>query len=281
MDRTVISELSVREVYESLNEYAAHSREHGQRQRSAKNATPRKFNGHVDFNGALSMAEKGWAKQATLAMNLADSAITRLREERIIPQPTATWDVSGAEVDVARFLGNEPECMLEFPPAERLGRGDTVTLVRTFSAPGNVDADDIEKYGRLIASLVLSIEAMGIPVEVWAEGIVNTSPGRLYQLVKIKGTTDMLHVGQLMFGLAHPAMLRQVGFGTFDDMSLPVAIYDGTAHDKGRGKAGYRKPDERELFPEGTLFFDQPDWDDDPVIFLVEQLKNLNLVPQR
>jgi hypothetical protein len=255
MDRTVISELSVREVYESLNEYAAHSREHGQRQRSAKNATPRKFNGHVDFNGALSMAEKGWAKQATLAMNLADSAITRLREERIIPQPTATWDVSGAEVDVARFLGNEPECMLEFPPAERLGRGDTVTLV--------------------------SIEAMGIPVEVWAEGIVNTSPGRLYQLVKIKGTTDMLHVGQLMFGLAHPAMLRQVGFGTFDDMSLPVAIYDGTAHDKGRGKAGYRKPDERELFPEGTLFFDQPDWDDDPVIFLVEQLKNLNLVPQR
>lgn len=281
MERKVISAQSVREEYESLNDYAAHSRKHGKRQRASVDVRAKSFNGYVTFTEALEMAEKGWEAEATLAMNIADAAITRLREERIIPQPTATWDVSGAEVDVARFLSNEPECMLEFPPVERLGRGDTVTLVRTFTVGGYTDADDIKKYGRLIASLVLSVEALQIPVEVWAEGIIDTSPGRIHQRVKIKGAADMLHVGQLMFGLAHPAMLRQVAFGSFDDASLPAKLYEGTSYDNGRGSAGWRKPEEKELYPEGALFFDHPKWDDDPVIFLVEQLKKLNLVPQR
>jgi hypothetical protein len=285
MEQEKIAANSVRETYESLNEYGAVAGSRGSRQRVAGDGRASSFNARTDFKTALQMAQTGWDAEAAEALNLAEQSLAKLREDRLIPWLTATWDLSGAEVDVPTYLNNVPECMLEFPPVPQLRQGDTVTIVRGFTVSGFTDADDIIKYGRLIAALVLAIEAMGLSAEVWADGIVNTSTyggrGHLYQRVKVKGAADMLHAGQLMFALAHPAMLRQIGFGSFDDREgFPEGLYESLSPGHGRGSSGSRNEKEMALYPEGTLFFDASEWDQDPVIFLVEQLRKLNLIPE-
>lgn len=285
MEQELVTPKSVRETYDSLNEFAATSRRRGKRQRRSGDRRASDFNGYTSYADAIEFAERGWTGESEVALNVADQAIARLVADRMIPTPTATWEVSGAEVDVARFLGNEPECMLEFPPTAQLRRGDTVTIVRKFSVSCMVNAEDIKKYGRLVASLVLAIERMGLSAEVWADACiwpyaVNYDRGnRLYQRVKIKGAADMMHPGQLMFGLAHPAMLRQVAFGSWDD-DLPEDIYAGLAPNVGRGRPVDRNDAEEALYPEGTLFLDAPKWNEDPIVFLVQQFQKLGLVPE-
>lgn len=286
MEQIVYSDTKVRETYESLNEYADVAKQRGDVQSAPRNAKSCDFNGYTTFSQAIQMGRKGWDVEADAALNIADAALTRLREERIIDHSEATWDLSGAEVDVSRYLEGEPECMIEFPAVPQLRQGDVVTIVRQFAVSGFTNQEDIKRYGRLIAALVLSIEAMGLAAEVWLDatirgetygdnGITHT---HLYQRIKVKGAADMLHAGQLMFGVAHPALLRQVTFGTMD--GLPGALKAAHSNGNGRGKVRKREADEAALYPEGTIFFDAPSAKDDPVVFLVGELKKLGLVPE-
>jgi hypothetical protein len=197
----------------------------------------------VSFDGALEMARHGWHEQLDVTLAITESAIEMAEQEHLTDTFAPVWDVTGAEVDVARYLSGEPECMIDFPLSKTSKAGRVITLVASVDWSASVSADSILKRGRLIVALALALTRLGHSVEMYvnANGLCRGNPsgkyGKCELSVKVKGTDDEIDPAAIMFAYAHPAMLRRVLFGIREKscpaghvpMGPSVSLYpDGT-----------------------------------------------------
>lgn len=167
-----------------------------------------------------------------------------LQDEIHTLTPSATYDVTGAVVDVARYLSGEPECMIDFPLAELPSFGNFIRVVANIGicpvcAPSQ---ETIRRRGEVIASLVVSLDAAGYGVEVWADSVQNGLSVRW----PIRLATDALDVDVLYYALAKPEAYQSVACGIHECITP-------------RGPGTYRQkavPESTvENFPEGTVYF--------------------------
>jgi hypothetical protein len=226
----------------------------------------------VDFNQALAMARDGWPEELDETLQLCESAVTMADKERMVDVFEPVWDVSGATVDVARYLQGEPECMIDFPLAQTSKSGKVITLVASVNTSASITADTIVKRGRLIVALAMALERLGHGVELWA-GIYGVhAKGRKIHCevkIRIKGVDDAIDPAVIMFAYAHPAMQRRIMFG----------LRESGCKTTGHGPL----PLPREGFPDGTIFLpelksnhDVPDAD----VFLRKYLGELGLLAE-
>jgi hypothetical protein len=130
--------------------------------------------------------------------------------------------LTGAVVDVGRYLGGEPECMIDFVPEPSSRMGRVVKILVNGSASCSIDADDIIRRGVAVCALVDSIHKLGMGVEVYVEFPTNTHgvnapSGSVYTtLVKLHDSQQMLDINNLMFALCHPSMLRRINFSQIE-----------------------------------------------------------------
>lgn len=130
--------------------------------RSSRNAT-RDFWAGASFAEACNYARFGYPSGSAAIR----AAINRIADA--LPHETANtpqYDVTGAYVDVARFIDDEPECMIDFMPDARVRRTVTIGFDCFYSACESNES--IQARGIAIAALIAKLESQNIRCHVTA-----------------------------------------------------------------------------------------------------------------
>lgn len=206
----------------------------------------------------LNLVRDGWSEDIAQTLEVASSAVEASYELAEHANFAPHWDVTGAEVDVARYLSGEPECMIDFPVQETLSFGRTVTLVSSMDANCGMDGGGYLERGRVAVALSLALSRLGYSVELWADNFGADSPyptnarAVVYQRMLVKGTNDTLDPAHLMYAFGHRTMLTELAFGTFD--AFP-AIWGATHSGGPRGCAWDERPEfVKDVYPAGTIY---------------------------
>lgn len=208
------------------------------------------FNGHTSFKAALDLARTGWTKHLDKTLSLSESAVTSVESEAEELSFHAQWDVTGCEVDVARYLNGEPENMIDYPMTYMPKQGRIITLVASVAYSAAIDSQQIIQRGQIITAFALALSRLGISVELWVDWTLsgfgrNSVNARVRVLVK--GANDTLDPARILFAYSHPAMLRQVLFGIQD--GFPADIQKAGGDDV----RGVPAPPIKDM-PEGTIY---------------------------
>lgn len=227
---------------------------------------------------AATYARKGWESELPDALRLAESAVEKVEKEYEFPAFLPVYDVAGCEVDVARFLDDEPECMIDYPLTPIVKAGRVITLCASVAFSAAVSTRSILRRGQAVVALALALQDLGYAVEIWTDWTdkgVSRAAQTLSIRTLVKGPHDVLDAARLMFALAHPAMCRAL---TFAAAHAAPASYRRSA---GIGAHyGYPTDPDRNL-PDGTIYLpsvrssrDIPDLD----TALIGYLRELEIV---
>lgn len=200
---------------------------------------------------------------------------------------TASWDVTGAEVDVGAYLQGTPECMIDYPVKQSVSYGRVVTLVSSSDANCGMGDGGYRERGMVATALGMALVRLGYNVEMWCDiwGGDDHKPNRsdceIYQRVLVKSANDTLDPAHLMFAFGNQAVLTQLAFGTFD--GFPSGIFRRTHSGSGnRGCAWDERADwvTRDVYPEGTIFITgAPNGDVDSMTeFVMNELSKAGLL---
>jgi len=126
------------------------------------------------------------------------------------------YDYSGDSVDIDRFLMGDPEHMMDYEnvPSGRMGR--VVRVLVNGSASSFVSPEQIKQRGVLAVALIDVLSKLGVGVELWLESATEYDSKVHSQLIKIHSSEERLDIDNLMFSMAHPSMLRRVGFSILE-----------------------------------------------------------------
>jgi len=170
------------------------------------------WDGMRNFAEAKELARSGWHDVRPQVEELLNQ-MSEVIADRLEIAPSMTWNVAGGAVDVGRYCGNEPMCMFDFPmePQERMGK--VVKLFIDYGASSGFSGDFIMKRGIVLLALVDTLQKLGVSVEIYGETAVTGGYSTIHTTVtKLHDPTDRLDIDELMFTLAHPAMLRRMAF---------------------------------------------------------------------
>jgi hypothetical protein len=213
MKAQVIDKVWVDE-FESLGEALRYAQDNKDR-RASDTKSERDWYGSPDLDTAVQMGLDGWHD----IRPEVDALFSRMEEQinmAIGDVFEMRYDYGGDSVDIDRFLMGDPECMLEYDvvPSGRMGR--VVKVLVNGAASCNVSAKEIQQRGALAVALVDVLNKLGVGVEVWLESATEYDNKYHSQLIKLHSSEERLDVNNLMFAMAHPSMLRRVGFSILE-----------------------------------------------------------------
>src|SRR5215469_8703808 len=207
MNEFQVTDNVMKSVYYSVNEWAEAAKKHG----TAENDGD-EWAGGLAQAEALSMAVNGWDEHLTETIELAESMVDKVEKDHDVPSFTPVWDVTGAEVDVARYLSGMPENMIDFPAITTPKVGRVITLCASIAYSSLIDPDVIKRRGQVLVALALLLSRLGYASELWV-AMTARRRGTDYvaeSKVQIKSANDALDPARIMFAYAHPAALRMV-----------------------------------------------------------------------
>jgi hypothetical protein len=269
-------------TYDSVRELADHAEEVTTDAYRAQFAARSDWFSVATLDEALTLAREGWSEEVSRALTAADGAVEKV--ERTFEQLAfvAEYGVSGADVDIDRFLTGEPECMVDYPlrPIVKAGRVITVCVSVGYSA--TLSTETVIKRGHAIAALVLALARLGYATEVWTDWSLDGRAGddapdvRIRTLVK--GPQDALDAERLMFAVAHPAYKRVLHFGVTHTVPEPFRSKHCRPEGTLKSSVSVRPVED---MSEGTIYTlnvrtnqDIPDAD----VQLVEWLRQLEII---
>ena len=201
--------------FDSLNEALVYAQQNTDR-RSSDQERDSKWAGTHNLDSAVKLGVDGWhdirpdvdamfsKMEEQINMALGDVFETR-------------FDYGGDSVDIDRFMMGDPECMIDYvtTPAGRMGR--VVRVLVNGSASASVSAERIMQRGVLATALVDVLAKLGVGVEVWLESATDDhGKSKHSQLIKLHSSEERLDIDNLMYALAHPSMLRRIGFSILE-----------------------------------------------------------------
>lgn len=173
------------------------------------------FRGTANFAEAIELARSGWADGESRVNAISAQILSQVTS--LIERQHIDYDVTGMAIDMGAYLTGEPHCWQTQTHTIEDGAGvKHVRLVFNGGASGGINAETLIAKGATVAALVQSLEAASIRVELWAlctcaTGERGTPPD--YECrVLIKRADQHLDMGRIVFALAHPSMLRRLGF---------------------------------------------------------------------
>jgi hypothetical protein len=215
--------------------------------------------------GVLSYARTGWDAHLTETLDIVESMVDKVEKDHDVQTFTPVWDVTGAEVDVARYLSGVPENMIDFPAIDTPRTGRVITLCATVGARSSIDPEAMIERGQIVTAFALIVARLGYACELWADSTAQGihGQGRTFSTrVLVKGTNDILDPARVLFAYANPGMLRYLVFSIRHMM--PKSWFKDFGH--GLGSTVNPKRD----MPEGTIYLDYHNTND-----MARELRNL------
>lgn len=183
----------------------------------ANGGDPDQWLGDGSVDDAIRYAEgEGWRAPIVDSERLVAHIETDLGMSMVNDFVT-TYDVAGSEVDMGRFMAGEPECMIESLPMKVMRTGRVIKIAVPVCYPSTMRAETVKARGAAVMALVNAFAMMQHPVEIYAgisfEGDKHGSKkDRLSYSIKVQDADQPLNMGRVMYALAHPTMLRYLGF---------------------------------------------------------------------
>lgn len=205
------------EVYESLGEAVRHAQNNPAPRSS--NGSDKEFSLTASLQDACELATKGWSDvrpQVDKLFGELESSIAMVLDESY----SIRFDYSGDSVDMGRYMSGDPECMMDYvtEPQARMGR--VIKVMVNVANSARITPKQIMDRGVVVVALLDVLNKLGVGVELWTEMAIADggvdSGKRFSQLVKIHDSSEMLDVDSTMFAIAHPSMLRRIGFGSIE-----------------------------------------------------------------
>lgn len=242
--REKVNENRVRHWFDSVADLSTVAKSKAQEYEDAGHVLTRSWYAVDSWPEAWDLARDGWEHELDRVLELSERAVDTVERTTERENFHSVWDVTGAEVDVAKYLTGEPECMIDYPsePVPKMGR--VITLCASVAASCDVSTEQYVFRGVIVTALALQLSRMGLGIELWAD----MSSGIYTAKTLVKGANDVVDPAKIMFAYGSPAMLRA--------LHLPAMhAAPKTMHDKmGIGFGyGHPKPAERNL-PEGTIY---------------------------
>lgn len=202
------------EVFGSFGEFVRFAQENPNPESS--NGNEEDWAGSKTLSEACDLALAGWHEVRPEVDRIMDHLTERL-SDRFGSQFVTRHDVTGAFVDMGRFMDCEPECMVSFVEQPQSAMGRVVKILVAGTASAYIQPEDIRRRGIAVIALVDTIHKLGLGVELWWDNSVNGSgpAGRsntYTTAVKVHDSSEPLDIDEVMFALAHPSMLRRVTF---------------------------------------------------------------------
>lgn len=172
------------------------------------NPYPFDWVGKVTYDEAQKLAADGW----TDAPKLGDIA-DRLTATETRTSHETQHAVTGAFVDVARFIEGHPECMMEFAdePAPRV-----VSVAVGISKLAVVSPESMKLAGAVAVAVLDTLSRSGMQVELSAFASTGTDRAKGITSFPIKRAHEPTDENQIAFWLCHPSALRMITFGFWD-----------------------------------------------------------------
>lgn len=174
------------------------------------------FYGVKDMREAHDLARSGLPHKGVTAIKLASQAVSDMQGQMVKPQFYETNDVSGAVVDMGRYVEGVPECMVEYYPTDLDSDSKIVSLIMNISYNCGISEEAITKQGNAMMGLVEAIELHGKQAEIWTDMHVSGwgDDNKVYcrTAVRLKKAGEPLDVGMFMYALTHPSYLRAIMF---------------------------------------------------------------------
>ena len=188
----------------------------------------REFTGTYSFEETLNLAINGWPDGEARAKRLSDAIFSKVAS--LVEREEMVHDVVGGSIDIGAYLNNYPECWTRQESHIVDGNAPKIfRIVYNNSASAGVSADVLSAKGAAIAALVRALEFAGHRAEVWSIAICvkdfgdfgrDSGPPLHETRVQVKAADQDLDFGRLVFALAHPSMLRRLGFACLEADSV-------------------------------------------------------------
>jgi len=227
------------------------------------------------LDDAKRLAREGLPIDGIKALEVASEKVSEIHREYEVPSFSSYYDVTGSDVDVARYLSGEPENMIAYTMVDTPRVGRVVSLVVSSIFSASIRADRIRQRGESLMGLVLILEQMGFQTEIYADWTTGRSGHEGRITVPLKKAGESLDAGLVMYALTHASFSRS--------FILPCThLYPKKYHKHHRVGSGYgpinSHPD-LHSYPEGSLYFPAPIGNGDNYDTLIEDtLKVLGLI---
>lgn len=209
-------------IYEDLHDFWLYAFRESDAYKKSSREDASEWNGNVTWLEAKNLAIKGWQKGLEEVKKYQAEITPQITEQ--VVRPNQAYDVAGYNVDIGRYLSNDPECFISREYIVNNSPGRVFTLVCSISFSAKIEPEVIIQRGAIICALVDAIEYAGHRVEVICNDAssynrdTNFRKGMLKENgwfevdVTIKKANQPLEMIELAFCLAHPAMLRRIMF---------------------------------------------------------------------
>jgi len=178
------------------------------------------WSGTPTLQDAVQLATDGWHEVRPevdrMFHNLEDQIMKNMDE-----QFSTVYGYSGDMVDMGRYVAGDPECMVDYvtEPSARMGR--VVRILVAGIASAYIEPEQIRARGVAVCALVDVLHKLGVGIELWHEQCYahpNDERNKYSMLVKLHDSADTLDIDDVMYAIAHPSMLRRIGFAGVEQM---------------------------------------------------------------
>ncbi len=236
----------------------------------SRTVTERLWSGTSNFDEACQLALRGWPEGREHAERYLIAIESIIGMKTFMPTPE--FSVHGGGVDVGRFMGSDPECMVSRKPEERDAPSRIVTIVFNAAISGSESPEVLIQKGAVACAMIDKIESLGLRVEchVTAGSIGQTKDGarKIELSYLLKKAEEPLELDRIIFALAHPAAFRRLMFSLYEH----AGVWEFDRHGYGRPCATSLKGDIiiREICTYGST-------PEDAVKWIAEQLKQVGI----
>ncbi len=172
------------------------------------------------WDETLELAHSGWPRGVDEVMAVSSTLIESVQKSiDSVSAKIMHNDVAGTLVNVPVYLSGLPENMISFDPVYRPNKVVRIGVSCAFSA--DIPADIIVRRGAAIAAAIDLLEAREIRCEViLQERVIGYNVGDVAAewFVTLKKANMPLQIDQIAFAIAHPSMLRHLGFAVQENL---------------------------------------------------------------
>lgn len=199
------------ESFDSFGDFVSYAKQNTEPLSSNKEEK-NNWSGTKSLKKACDLAHNGWDEvrpEVDAILNDLESRIAMTIGDRFV----TNFGVTGAVVDMGRFMSGEPECMQDFMLEPEAGMGKVVKVLIAGVTSAGVSPQSIMDRGCAVLALVDTLHKLGVGIELWWESCVEGNDKKAYSsAVKLHDSSEMLDINAVMFALAHPSMLRRLQF---------------------------------------------------------------------
>lgn len=175
--------------------------------------------GDFDFTGTSSYEEaekllvNGYTEVLSKIQNGVDKNVERLTSQDEVLKSLISNDLVGFAPNVPNYLMGNPNNMIHRTPVIR--KTKAITIIYSSSIVWHCPAEDIQNAGIALLSAINIIEKYGVAIRLeslFKGARTHEGDNVVLGLLTIKDFDEKLSFQKVCFPIAHPSMLRRIGF---------------------------------------------------------------------